>query len=208
MSEENVSLPVAQALASALEKIEAYVPTEYVDNSEPDIDAEHLNHAEQGIMRVTNLLNAAVDVIQGQESRLADAETKIGTAALTGGMTDLSSGLNTLNSNLISSEMQTTQEASTTSVTLSKRGKTAMVSCVFTTLKDMSAASYDSVTVGYLPDELHPVKDVDIIFGRQSSNDLYYGRIRASGKIELWCWGGKEIPNGTNFSFSSVFLTA
>ena len=111
-------------------------------------------------------------------------------------------------SNLISSEMQTTQEASTTSVTLSKRGKTAMVSCVFTTLKDMSAASYDSVTVGYLPDELHPVKDVDIIFGREGSNDLYYGRIRASGKIELWCWGGKEIPNGTNFSFSSVFLTA
>lgn len=98
MSEENVSLPVAQALASALEKIEAYVPTEYVDNSEPDIDAEHLNHAEQGIMRVTNLLNAAVDVIQGQESRLSDAETKVGTDALTGGMTDLSSGLNKLNS--------------------------------------------------------------------------------------------------------------
>lgn len=98
MSNENVSLPVAEALASALAKIEAYVPTEYVDNSEPDIDAEHLNHAEQGIMRVTNLLNAAVDVIQGQESRLADAENKIGTAALTGGMTDLSSGLNKLNS--------------------------------------------------------------------------------------------------------------
>lgn len=100
MSEENVSLPVAQALASALAKIEAYVPTEYVDNSEPDLDAEHLNHAEQGIMRVTNLLNAAVDVIQGQESRLVDAENKIGTAALTGGMTDLSSGLNKLNSDL------------------------------------------------------------------------------------------------------------
>lgn len=100
MSNENVSLPVAEALASALAKIEAYVPTEYVDNSEPDIDAKHLNHAEQGIMRVTNLLNAAVDVIQGQESRLADAETKIGTAALTGGMTDLSSGLNALNSNI------------------------------------------------------------------------------------------------------------
>lgn len=100
MSEENVSLTVAQALASALEKIEAYVPTEYVDNSEPDIDAEHLNHAEQGIMRVTNLLNAAVDVIQGQQSRLEDAENKIGTAELTGGMTDLSSGLNAVNSDL------------------------------------------------------------------------------------------------------------
>lgn len=99
MSNENVSLPVAEALASALAKIEAYVPTEYVDNSEPDIDAEHLNHAEQGIMRVTNLLNAAVDVIQGQESRLSDAETKVGTEALTGGMTDLSSGVNSLYSN-------------------------------------------------------------------------------------------------------------
>lgn len=107
MSEENISLPVAQALASALEKIEAYVPTEYVDNSEPDIDAEHLNHAEQGIMRVTKLLNAAVDVIQGQESRLADAETKIGTAALTGGMTDLSSGLNALNSDLLNIKIAT-----------------------------------------------------------------------------------------------------
>lgn len=111
MSEENISLPVAQALASALEKIEAYVPTEYVDNSEPDIDAEHLNHAEQGIMRVTKLLNAAVDVIQGQESRLADAETKIGTAALTGGMTDLSSGLNALNSNLLHIKLATYQIA-------------------------------------------------------------------------------------------------
>lgn len=108
MSNENVSLPVAEALASALSKIEAYVPTEYVDNSEPDINAEHLNHAEQGIMRVTNLLNAAVDVIQGQESRLADAETKIGTAALTGGMTDLSSGVNSLYSNLAKFNIQTT----------------------------------------------------------------------------------------------------
>ena len=112
MNEENVSLPVAQALASALAKIEAYVPTEYVDNSEPDIDAEHLNHAEQGIMRATNLLNAAVDVIQGQESRLSDAETKVGTAALTGGMTDLSSGINSLYSDLGKVKTITTSDLS------------------------------------------------------------------------------------------------
>lgn len=112
MSEENVSLPVAQALASALTKIEAYVPTEYVDNSEPDLDAEHLYHAEQGIMRVTNLLNAAVDVIQGQESRLEDAENKIGTDALTGGMTDLSSGVNSLYSDLGKVKIITTSDLS------------------------------------------------------------------------------------------------
>lgn len=137
MSEENVSLPVAQALASALEKIEAYVPTEYVDNSEPDIDAKHLNHAEQGIMRVTNLLNAAVDVIQGQESRLADAETKIGTAALTGGMTDLSSGLNTLNSNLTPSGITDVSHAINTvygsgNISYHVIGKVCFVYFVFT----------------------------------------------------------------------------
>ena len=137
MSEENVSLPVAQALASALEKIEAYVPTEYVDNSEPDIDAEHLNHAEQGIMRVTNLLNAAVDVIQGQESRLVDAENKIGTAELTGGMTDLSSGLNKLDSNLTPSNITDVTNAINTTygsgnVSYHTVGKVCFVYFVFT----------------------------------------------------------------------------
>lgn len=126
MSNENVSLPVAEALASALVKIEAYVPTGYVDNSEPDIDAEHLNHAEQGIMRVTNLLNAAVDVIQGQESRLADAETKIGTAALTGGMTDLSSGVNSLYSNLKNTVYGEGWQSSY-SVSVPRSGSTALV---------------------------------------------------------------------------------
>ena len=137
MSNENVSLPVAEALASALAKIEAYVPTEYVDNSEPDIDAEHLNHAEQGIMRVTNLLNAAVDVIQGQESRLADAETKIGTAALTGGMTDLSSGVNSLYSDLTPSKItDVTNSINTTygsgNVSYHTVGKVCFVYFVFT----------------------------------------------------------------------------
>lgn len=137
MSNENVSLPVAEALASALSKIEAYVPTEYVDNSEPDINAEHLNHAEQGIMRVTNLLNAAVDVIQGQESRLADAETKIGTAALTGGMTDLSSGVNSLYSNLTPSGITDVSHAINTvygsgNISYHVIGKVCFVYFVFT----------------------------------------------------------------------------
>lgn len=137
MSEEKVSLPVAQALASALEKIEAYVPTEYVDNSEPDIDAEHLNHAEQGIMRVTNLLNAAVDVIQGQESRLSDAETKVGTAALTGGMTDLSSGVNSLYSDLTPSGITDVSHAINTAygsgnISYHVFGKVCFVYFVFT----------------------------------------------------------------------------
>ena len=52
-----ISEPVVNALAAALSKIETYVPTQYINDGPPDIDADHLNHAEQAIMRVTNLAN-------------------------------------------------------------------------------------------------------------------------------------------------------
>lgn len=69
-AEENtVSLASAQALADALTKIEAYTPTTWVDNSSPDIDAEHLNKPEQAIKRVTDALNSAVDVIKDLQSQ-------------------------------------------------------------------------------------------------------------------------------------------
>lgn len=70
-AEENtVSLTSAQALADALAKIEAYTPTTWVDNSSPDIDAEHLNKPEQAIKRVTDALNSAVDVIKDLQSQV------------------------------------------------------------------------------------------------------------------------------------------
>lgn len=70
-AEENtVSLASAQALADALAKIEAYTPTTWVDNSSPDIDAEHLNKPEQAIKRVTDALNSAVDVIKDLQSQI------------------------------------------------------------------------------------------------------------------------------------------
>lgn len=62
-AQDSISEPVMRALASALTTIEEYVPTKWVDNTEPDIDAAHLNHAEQAIMRVTSALNGAIEAI-------------------------------------------------------------------------------------------------------------------------------------------------
>lgn len=82
---ETVSEPMAlsdavvQSLADALTKIETYVPTVWVDNTEPDIDAEHLNHAEQAIMRVTALMNGAVDVIQDLQSQVTSLNSNFET---------------------------------------------------------------------------------------------------------------------------------
>lgn len=64
---------------AALNKLADYVPTEYVNNSEPDIDAEHLNNTEQGLLRVTNLLNGAVDVINDLQTTVAKQASAIET---------------------------------------------------------------------------------------------------------------------------------
>lgn len=64
---------------AALNKLAEYVPTEYVNNSEPDLDAEHLNNTEQGLLRVTNLLNGAVDVINDLQTTVANQASAIET---------------------------------------------------------------------------------------------------------------------------------
>ena len=72
-----ISEPVLNALAAALNKIETYVPTQYINDGPPDIDAEHLNHAEQAIMRVTNLANGAADAISALQSQVTQLNNNI-----------------------------------------------------------------------------------------------------------------------------------
>ena len=73
-----ISEPVVNALAAALSKIETYVPTQYIDDGPPDIDADHLNHAEQAIMRVTNLANGAADAISALQSQVTQLNNNLG----------------------------------------------------------------------------------------------------------------------------------
>lgn len=76
--------PVAvQALADALAKIEAYTPTTWVDNEAPDIDAAHLNKAEQAIMRVTTAMNSAVDTIKDLQSQITTTNNNLSNGSVT-----------------------------------------------------------------------------------------------------------------------------
>ncbi len=62
----------AGALAKTIEAIAEYVPTVWVDNSEPDIDAEKLNHIEEGIKSATEAVNSAIGSIAQLNSDLVD----------------------------------------------------------------------------------------------------------------------------------------
>lgn len=68
LKESGISKNSIVALAQALSKIESYAPTNYVNDDSPDLDADNLNHAEQGIKRVTDALNLAIDAITALNS--------------------------------------------------------------------------------------------------------------------------------------------
>lgn len=124
-AEENtVSLASAQALADALAKIEAYTPTTWVDNSSPDIDAEHLNKPEQAIKRVTDALNSAVDVIKDLQSQVTKNAGDISTvnnnlSNTNDKVTQLDSNMSNLNKKTFSTYMSADKD--TDSVIASKQ---------------------------------------------------------------------------------------
>lgn len=82
-----ISEPVVNALAAALSKIETYVPTQYINDGPPDIDADHLNHAEQAIMRVTNLANGAADAISALQSQVTQLNSDLAKKTKSGSAT-------------------------------------------------------------------------------------------------------------------------
>ena len=66
----------AVQLSTALSKISAYVPTKWVDNSEPYINANNLLHIENGIKAATDALNLAVDAINKNSNAISALNTE------------------------------------------------------------------------------------------------------------------------------------
>lgn len=57
------------SLVSELKTIADYNPTAYVNNSEPDLDAEHLNKTELALKRVTDAANDAINALKELEKQ-------------------------------------------------------------------------------------------------------------------------------------------
>ena len=62
----------AVQLSTAVSKISAYVPTKWVDNSEPYINANNLLHIENGIKSATDALNLAIDAINANSNAISE----------------------------------------------------------------------------------------------------------------------------------------
>nr|DAZ08381.1 MAG TPA: hypothetical protein [Caudoviricetes sp.] len=90
-----------------IENIQEYIPTVYVNDSEPDLDETNLNKTEQAIKRVTDAANKAIDALKQLDREklalsaisnvLSDATDKVPSLALANTM---QRAINDLNSNL------------------------------------------------------------------------------------------------------------
>lgn len=79
-----------------IEKIQEYVPTVYVNDSEPDLNETNLNKTEEALKRVTDAANKAIDALKQLEqeklslsaisSVLSDANDKVPSLALVNAM--------------------------------------------------------------------------------------------------------------------------
>lgn len=89
-----------------IENIQEYIPTVYVNDSEPDLDETNLNKTEQAIKRVTDAANKAIDALKQLDREklalsaisnvLSDATDKVPSLALANTM---QRAINDLNSN-------------------------------------------------------------------------------------------------------------
>lgn len=90
-----------------IENIQEYIPTVYVNDSEPDLDETNLNKTEQAIKRVTDAANKAIDALKQLDREklalsaisnvLSDATDKVPSLAL---VNIMQLAINDLNSNL------------------------------------------------------------------------------------------------------------
>jgi hypothetical protein len=102
-----------------IENIQEYIPTVYVNDSEPDLDETNLNKTEQAIKRVTDAANKAIDALKQLDREklalsaisnvLSDATDKVPSLALANTM---QLAINDLNSNLGDVIVQSTYKTS------------------------------------------------------------------------------------------------
>ena len=205
-----ISEPVVNALAAALNKIETYVPTQYIDNGPPDIDADHLNHAEQAIMRVTNLANGAADAISALQSQVTqlNSDFKARDASLEIGQVERGAYIylrNKVTNNLLmlrlneddkklafNSEVDGQWGTETELVTksdLDLQTQTLYKNVVIYRIGNIAMLSISSwvrkeelagVTI---PTGYRPVKNISIPFTQQNFNDGSYCDVTMEGKI-------------------------
>ena len=192
-----------------LEKMDNYKPTNYVNNSEPDIDAEHLNKTENKLEETVEKANQIIDALKTLISTVqTNSETTVPSSSLAYSMqqaiTNNTENIATINSNLANKNIIGTYNIpNITGVSTAPENITSGYhnvakysngQCIYSALVYVYTSAIANSVIGTISSQYAPKQDVSAYVYDFAGNRFLMVLISSDGTIKLLTLEGTAIP--------------
>ena len=192
-----------------LEKMDNYNPTNYVNNSEPDIDAEHLNKTENKLEETVEKANQIIDALKTLISTVqTNSETTVPSSSLAYSMqqaiTNNTENIATINSNLANKNIIGTYNIpNITGVSTAPENITSGYhnvakysngQCIYSALVYVYTSAIANSVIGTISSQYAPQQDVSAYVYDFAGNRFLMVLISSDGTIKLLTLEGTAIP--------------
>lgn len=192
-----------------LEKMDNYNPTNYVNNSEPDIDAEHLNKTENKLEETVEKANEIIDTLKALISTVqTNSQTTVPSSSLVYSMqqaiTKNTDDIATANSNLANKNIIGTYNIpNITGVSTAPENiasgyhnvaKYSNGQCIYSALVYVYTSAIANSVIGTISSQYAPKQDVSAYVYDFVGNRFLMVLISSDGTIKLLTLEGTAIP--------------
>ena len=192
-----------------LEKMDNYNPTNYVNNSEPDIDAEHLNKTENKLEETVEKANQIIDALKTLISTVqTNSETTVPSSSLAYSMqqaiTNNTENIATINSNLANKNIIGTYNipnitgVSTAPENISSGyhnvAKYSNGQCIYSALVYVYTSAIANSVIGTISSQYAPKQDISAYVYDFAGKRFLMILISPDGTIKLLTLEGEAIP--------------
>lgn len=192
-----------------LEKMDNYNPTNYVNNSEPDIDAEHLNKTENKLEETVEKANEIIDTLKALISTVqTNSQTTVPSSSLVYSMqqaiTKNTDDIATANSNLANKNIIGTYNipnitgVSTAPENISSGyhnvAKYSNGQCIYSALVYVYTSAIANSVIGTISSQYAPKQDISAYVYDFAGKRFLMILISPDGTIKLLTLEGTAIP--------------
>lgn len=192
-----------------LEKMDNYNPTNYVNNSEPDIDAEHLNKTENKLEETVEKANEIIDTLKALISTVqTNSQTTVPSSSLVYSMqqaiTKNTDDIATANSNLANKNIIGTYNipnitgVSTAPENISSGyhnvAKYSNGQCIYSALVYVYTSAIANSVIGTISSQYAPKQDISAYVYDFAGKRFLMILISPDGTIKLLTLEGTSIP--------------
>lgn len=192
-----------------LEKMDNYNPTNYVNNSEPDIDADNLNKTENKLAETVEKANQIIDALKTLISTVqTNSETTVPSSSLAYSMqqaiTNNTENIATINSNLANKNIIGTYNIPNITGVSTKPenitsgyhnvAKYSNGQCIYSALVYVYTSAISNSVIGTISSQYAPKQDVSAYVYDFAGNRFLMVLISSDGTIKLLTLEGTAIP--------------